>query len=146
VARYTCRIVTERSREQVFDHLSDFRTVAQWDPGVVSSELIGDDPGDGAVYDVVTSNGGRELRFRYRTVEFDRPARFTVRGRRFPFTSLDTVTVERVDEMTEVVYDARLMLSFPLSLGDRLLREPFRRIGDAAAAGLADTLDGEWKR
>lgn len=143
MARYICRISTDRSPGEVFDYLSDFRTVAEWDPGVVSSELIGDAPGEGAEYDVMTSNGGREMLFRYRTTAYQRPSGFTVRGRRAPFTSLDTVSIRPEAGRTEVVYDARLLLTFPLSLADPLLAKTFRSIGDAAAAGLAEALDGE---
>ena len=147
MARYVARIVTNRTPEDVFAYLSDFRTVAEWDPGVVSSEqVVGDGPGEGAVYDVVTSNNGRELTFRYRTTAYDEPNRFTVVGKRFPLTSTDTVTVQRGDDGTTVTYDAVLETPVLASLADRIIAPTFQKIGDAAAEGLARALDGSPKR
>ena len=147
MARYVARVATDRSPADVFAYLSDFRTVAEWDPGVLSSEQIdGDGAGPGATYDVVTSNDGRELRFRYRTTEFREPSSFTVVGKRFPLTSTDRVTVATDDGRTIVTYDAVLEVPLLTGLADRVIGPTFEEIGDAAAQGLADALGGEWLR
>lgn len=147
MARYVARVATDRSPADVFAYLSDFRTVAEWDPGVVSSEQVdGDGAGKGATYDVLTSNNGREMLFRYRTTEYAEPSTFTVVGKRFPLTSTDRVTVAVEGGRTLVTYDATLAVPLVTALADRVIGPTFEKIGDAAAQGLADALGGEWLR
>lgn len=147
MARYVAKVATDRSPDDVFAYLSDFRTVAEWDPGVVSSDqVVGDGPGKDAVYDVLTSNNGRELLFRYRTTRYEAPRSFTVVGRKFPLTSTDTVSVATAEGRTLVTYDAVLETPVLTSLADRVIRPTFEKIGDAAAQGLADAVGGEWLR
>ncbi len=147
MAHYRCRIRTPRSQRAAFDFMADVRNFADWDPGVVvSTQVAGDGPGPDAVYDVLTSNGGRQYLFRYETVAFEPPGGFTIVGRKRPFTSTDVIEVERADGGSIVTYAADLDMAFPLSLADRWLQRVFADIGDAAAAGLAEALDGEWLR
>jgi hypothetical protein len=47
------------------------------------------------------------------------------------------------DGSTMVVYDATLLLPFPLSLGDVLLNRAFQKVGDRAVEGLRRKLDGK---
>jgi hypothetical protein len=58
------------------------------------------------------------------------------------FTSIDVVEVNEGGEGTLIVYDATLRMPFPLSLADPLLAKAFRGIGDKAAAGLEQVLNG----
>jgi hypothetical protein len=147
MARYLCRISTRLEQVAVFAYMSDVRNFERWDPGVVSSvQIVGDGAGPDSVYEVLTSNGGRENLFRYETVEYDPPRRFTIVGRKAPFTSTDVIEVDSADGGSIVTYLADLEMPFPLSLADRWLQRIFERIGDAAATGLAEALDGEWLR
>lgn len=147
MAHYQCRVRTPRSPAETFDFMADVRNFELWDPGVVSvAQVTGDGPDPGAVYDVTTSNGGRQMVFRYRVTAFDRPVGFTIVGRKPPFTSTDVVSIEPADEGSVVTYAAELDMPFPLSLADRWLQGVFDRIGDKAAAGLAAAVDGEWLR
>jgi hypothetical protein len=147
MAHYQCRIRTPLAVADAFAYMEDVRNFAHWDPGVVSvTQLAGDGPGPDAIYDVLTSNGGRENLFRYIVTAYDRPVGFTIVGKKPPFTSTDVITVEPHGDGSIVTYAADLDMPFPLSLADGWLKKIFDRIGDAAAAGLADALDGEWER
>lgn len=147
MAHYRCRVRTPRSPVEAFDYMADVRNFESWDPGVVSvTQVSGTEASPDAVYDVVTSNGGREMTFRYRVTAFDRPVGYTIVGKRTPFTSTDVIGVEPADGGSIVTYAAELAMPFPLSLADRWLQGVFDRIGDAAASGLAEALDGEWMR
>lgn len=147
MAHYECRVSTPQSAVEAFDFMADVRNFALWDPGVVSvAQVTGDGPDPQAVYDVTTSNAGREMVFRYRVTAFDPPAGFTVVGKKAPFTSTDVISVEPADQGSVVTYTANLDMPFPLSLADRWLQGVFERIGDKAAAGLADALEGDWLR
>ncbi|MDX1448417.1 MAG: SRPBCC family protein [Acidimicrobiia bacterium] len=147
MARYRCLIRTQMKPSDAFDFMADVRNFEQWDPGVVSvTQVAGDGAGPDAVYDVVTSNNGREMTFRYTVTAFDRPVGYTIVGRKTPFTSTDVIGVEPDESGSIVTYEAELTMPFPLSLADRWLQGVFDRIGDKAAAGLSSALDGEWLR
>lgn len=147
MAHYECRVSTPRTPADAFDFMADVRNFELWDPGVVSvAQVAGDGPDPQAVYDVTTSNAGRQMVFRYRVTAFDRPVGFTIVGKKTPFTSTDVVSIEPADDGSVVTYAADLDMPFPLSLADRWLQGVFDRIGDKAAAGLAEALGGEWLR
>lgn len=147
MAHYRCRIRTPMGPVDAFDYMADVRNFEQWDPGVVSvAQVVGEGAAPDSVYDVTTSNRGREMLFRYRATAFDRPVGFTIVGERKPFTSTDVVSIEPMGEGSVVTYAAELSMPFPLSLADRWLQGVFDRIGDKAAAGLAGVLRGEWLR
>ncbi|MFP5331543.1 MAG: SRPBCC family protein [Acidimicrobiia bacterium] len=145
MAQYRCRIRTPMTPADAFDYMADVHHFESWDPGVVAvTQVAGEGAGPSAVYDVTTSNGGRQMVFRYRVTAYDRPVGFTIVGKKAPFTSTDVVSVEPTDGGGSVVtYVAELTMWFPLSVADRWLQGVFDRIGDKAAAGLADALDGE---
>jgi len=42
MARYKASLDTPRPPDEVFAYLSDFSTTAEWDPGVVEAERLGD--------------------------------------------------------------------------------------------------------
>ncbi len=147
MAHYQCRISTPMSVADAFDFMAEVRNFERWDPGVVSAvQVDGEGPGPEAKYDLLTSNNGRETLFRYEVTEYRPPDRFTIVGKKMPFTSVDVIEVDTDDGQTIVTYDAVLTVPFPLSLGDRWLQGVFDRIGDAAASGLARELGGEWLR
>ena len=41
MARYQATLTSPDSREAVFDYLADFRSAAEWDPGVKAARLRG---------------------------------------------------------------------------------------------------------
>ncbi len=147
MAHFRCRVSTPMSVADAFDFMADVRNFERWDPGVLSAvQVEGEAPGPDASYDLLTSYNGRESLFRYEVSEYRRPDRFTIVGKRMPFTSVDVIEVDGEHGETIVTYDAVLTVPFPLSLGDRWLQGVFDRIGDAAATGLAKELRGEWVR
>jgi hypothetical protein len=147
MATYRCRVRSPWSVSDAFDYMADFRNFERWDPGVISSTQVeGDGPGPDAAYDVLTTTGDRENLFHYVVTEFRPPHRAVIVGKRFPFTSIDTVEVAEDPAGSIVTYSAELKVPFPLSLADGWLQRLFDRIGDAAAKGLAGALEGEWLR
>jgi hypothetical protein len=57
-------------------------------------------------------------------------------------TSVDTITVVPDADGSVVTYDAQLTLSGVLKVADPLLALAFKRIGDRAAKGLIEALEG----
>ncbi len=124
--------------------MSDLTNFAEWDPGVERSEQVeGDGPGADAAYDVAVKAVLRPLVLRYRITRYEAPDRFVAEAKSGLFTSVDTVTVRADGTGSVVTYDAELTLNGPLGLADPLLGLAFKRIGDRAAAGLIEALDGE---
>ena len=141
MARYRTTVRTSSSPEAAFELIADFRTVADWDPGVSRSTLPdGVEPGVGATYSVKAGFVDLE----YETLEFDPPRRTVLEAVSSTLRSYDVITFEPLDDGgTDVTYDATLELRglfSPLGLGLGLV---FDRIGDKAAAGLAKALDGD---
>lgn len=144
MARYITKVRTDRPADEVFPYLADLRNFAEWDPGVRRvAQVEGDGAGPDAVFDVTVAGVGRDLTLRYRTVEYAPPRSLLVLAESTLFTSEDRITVEAEDGGCVVTYDADLRLNGVLRLADPGLRLVFGRIGDRAAAGLRQALDGQ---
>jgi carbon monoxide dehydrogenase subunit G len=147
MARYQASVETPRPRAEVFAYLSDFSSTAEWDPGVVEAERIGDAPvREGTEFRLVASFLGRKTTLTYRVIEYDPPNAVTLRGENSTVVSLDRITFEPSDGGTRITYDADLALKGPFKLADPLLGLAFRRVGDHAVAGLCKTLGTQQPR
>lgn len=143
MAKFVTRIATPWSPDEAFDYMVDLRNFERWDPGVRAvRQVVGESGGDGHEFDVDVEVPTGVLTLRYRTQQYDRPHRATVRAESRFFTSLDVVTVDPSDDGAVVTYDAELRLNGPLGLFDLALRPAFDRIGGRANRGLLDALDG----
>lgn len=143
MARYTTKVLTDRLPDEVFDYLADLRNFAHWDPGTRRVEQVeGDGPGVGAVYDVTAKSKLRDVTLRYVCQTYERPTHLVVVATSRAFLAEDRIDVERSNRGTVVTYSADLRLRGPLKIGDLLLQRAFNTIGDRAAAGLRETLDG----
>lgn len=142
MARYTMRVRTPMPPADAFAYLSDLSTFDEWDPGVSRAEQVeGPGPGEGAVYELDAS--GTTLR--YVVEHFDPPRAVRATARSTFITSVDTITVEPDGDGpgAVVTYDADLTLNGLLRIGDPVLKVAFGRIGDRAAKGLVQKLDGQ---
>jgi len=144
MARYTATVETTWDREEAFAYLADFATISDWDPGVVRSKRLTDEPlAVGARFEVTTSYMGRESVLVYETIEIDPPRRVLLRAETGTLTSLDEMTFDlRPGGGTLVTYDADLGLKGAAKLAELPMRLAFRRIGDAARDGLRNRLAG----
>lgn len=139
MARYTTTIASPWPAPKAFAYMADLRNFAEWDPGVEKSVMqTGTDPGVGTSYDVTV--GFTTLT--YVTKEYDDPTRTVAEAQSALLRSYDIIEVTPTETGCEVFYDARLTLNGPLGLADPLLGLVFERIGDKAAAGMAQALDG----
>ena len=145
MARYVVHVRTPLPPAEAFAYMADLTNFADWDPGVDRVEQVqGDGAGPGAAFDVTVTLPGRTMRLRYDTISFDDASTtMTALAENAWLTSEDTITVEADDDGSIVTYDAKLNLKGLLGLSDPLLRLTFDRIGDRAAAGLVEALDGE---
>jgi hypothetical protein len=144
MARYVVTVRTPKSVEESFAYMADLRNFAQWDPGVISSTQVeGDGPEPNAAFDVEVKGIPRPITLRYRLSSFEAPNLFVAEAKSSLLTSVDTITIRRDDaDGSLVTYDAELTLNGPLGLADPLLARAFDGIGDRAARGLVEALEG----
>jgi carbon monoxide dehydrogenase subunit G len=141
MARYKATVDTSLPPAEVFAYMSDFSTAAEWDPGTVESERLGDAPlGVGTKFRLVAEFLGRRSTLTYTILEYDEPKVVAFRGENSTVVSLDRIGFEAHDAGTRIVYDAQLTLKGPLKLADPLLALAFKRVGDQALTGLRETL------
>ncbi len=147
MARYEATVTSPEAREAVFEFLSDFRSAAEWDPGVRSARLLGGAAGDpGAEYELVARFLGREVPLTYRAEVVDPPSRLLLVAETRTVVSRDEITFADADGGTAVTYAADLRLRGALRLLDPLLGVLFTRIGERARAGMAARLIGPLHR
>jgi carbon monoxide dehydrogenase subunit G len=143
MARYRTTVQSNKSREEVFDFLSDFASAAEWDPGVVSGEnLTGQPVGMGSEFRLLCRFFGRQIPLEYRITAFEAPSRVVFEADRGGIHSRDEIRFVTADEGTSVTYEANLRLTGLMGrLMDPLLVLAFRRIGLRASVGLQRTLN-----
>lgn len=144
MANYTATVTSTRTAEKVFEYLSDFSSVSEWDPSIVSAtpQGGGDPRTVGASFHVVTKTSVSSVELDYETLELERPVRIVLRGENDSMISLDTITIaSRADGGCEVTYAAELELKGARKLADPLLQLGFKRLGDKARDGLAAKLN-----
>ncbi len=143
MARYRTTVESPAPAADVFAYLADFASVALWDPGVRSAELVSGTTGTtGAWYRVVTVFLGRPLPLEYEVLSADPPSgqyagRVELEAHTADFRSHDVITVTPTDTGCSVTYDADLALKGLRRPFDPLLRVAFSVIGDRARRGLA---------
>jgi carbon monoxide dehydrogenase subunit G len=141
MAHYKASLDTPRPPEEMFAYLSDFSTTAEWDPGVIEAERLGEEPvREGTEFRLLAKFLGRKTPLTYRIVEYDPPTAVTFRGESPTVVSLDRITFEPSNGGTRITYDADLTLNGALKLADPLLRLAFKRVGARALAGLRRAL------
>ncbi len=141
MAHYMASVDTPRPPDEAFAYLSDFSTTAEWDPGVLEAERLGEEPvAEGSEFRLVAEFLHRKTPLTYHIVEYDPPNAVTFRGENSSVVSLDRITFEPSDGGTRITYDADLALKGPFKLADPLLALAFKRVGDRALAGMRKTL------
>ncbi len=136
--RYQTRFTAPLDREQVFDDISRFDRASEWDPGVEHAELLTAEPvAQGSRFALRTRFLGRTVPFEYEIIAFEPSTRVVLRAENPFVRSIDTITFESAGaDATTITYDATLDPRGATRLVTPLLALAFRRIGDAAAAGL----------
>jgi hypothetical protein len=135
--RFVGTVCTPKAREEAFDYLADFSSVAQWDPTVTEARKLDEGPPAlGTRFRVVVRALGRETPYTYEIVELRRPELVRLRAETSAVISLDTITFAGGAAGTEVTYDAELRLKGAMRLLALPMRFGFDRLAENAKAGL----------
>lgn len=137
------REIVEVSQEPevAFDAVADFSSSAQWDPGVVAAERVGDGEtapsGVGAVYRLTVTFRGRASEMTYRTTEYRRPDRVVLEGVGPRIAATDTIEFASIDGGgTRITYVADLRLTGLAKVAEPFLDHSFDEMGKRALAGM----------
>lgn len=142
MAHYVGTVTSPRRAEDVFTHLADFTTIAEWDPGVASSVHTGGTKGEvGCAFHVVQDTSGPDVALDYVIEEIEHPRRVVLRGTNRLLVSIDVITVEPRPDGCAVTYDATIELKGPLALLDPVMSLGLKRIGAKAKQGLTEHLN-----
>ena len=140
MAHYTATVTSPRPYAEVWQYMSDFRCVREWDPSITSVTLVrGTDPrAVGSAFRVVLDSpgpGDTEIEYEVRELA---EGRLVVRGETPSLVSLDTITVVPGEGGTgsAVTYDAELSLKGVRKVADPVLGVGFHRASDEARDGL----------
>jgi len=134
-------IEVRRSLEESFGYVADFRTVAEWDPGIRSARRLSGDRGVGTVYAVQAEFRGKTMPFTYTVTAFEQNCRIVLDGVGEKAASLDTIEFEAVGTGSRITYTADFRLKGVLRLAEPLLGGMFRKLAARALAGLKTHLD-----
>ncbi|GAB6096797.1 hypothetical protein JCM14469_30500 [Desulfatiferula olefinivorans] len=136
-------VIADRPIDEVFDYLSDFKTIEEWDPGVVRARKI--TPGKTAVgtrYELDLAYGPFSVSMTYTLTVLEKPSKIVLEGRGQSFSAVDTLNFEAVGpQKTRIKYRADLSFKGGRAHLARVLRPLLERIGTAAVSGLADAFN-----
>jgi dehydrogenase/reductase SDR family member 12 len=141
MAKITEPTVVPTSIEVAFDHLADFTTTADWDPGIVAAERLDDGPiGLGSRFRVRSKTGLITVPLEYEITAYERPNRLVLETSGPLHRGEDDVRFETTSEGTKVTWNAEFAIRGPGKLIDPLLGIGFRNVGKAAIRGLDRSL------
>ncbi len=133
-------IEVNQESEVAFDAAADFCSSAEWDPGVVATEPVGDETapsGVGAGYRLTVTFGGRASEVTYRAKEHRRPDRVVLEGVGPKIEASDTIEFAPIEEGgTRIMYVADLRLTGLAKVAEPLLGPSFDEMGKCALAGM----------
>jgi hypothetical protein len=141
MARITEQLAVPLSPEQAFDHVADFTTTADWDPGITDAERIDAGVfGLGSRFRVKLALGAARVPLVYEITTYERPYRVVLTTRSPVHLGEDDVTFEATDDGALVTWNAMFRLRGPGRLLDPALGIGFRRTAKEAVAGLEASL------
>ncbi|MEM6954919.1 MAG: SRPBCC family protein [Myxococcota bacterium] len=132
------RLEFSLSPNALFAFLADFRTLPEWDPGIVRASLrSGTATEVGATYDITSRFLGRDLPLVYRTRVYDADARFAeIAGVGDGVYATDRISIAAKEGGCRLIWQADFQLRGPIKYVDALTKPIFVQLGKKAMAGL----------
>jgi hypothetical protein len=128
---------------EVFTYVADFSNIEAWDPGVVSSQKVGDAQiGVGTRYELEVRFGSSTIPMVYETAVYEPPDRVVLLGYGEKLSAVDEIRFARQDNMTRIDYTAVLWFHNLFKFLGPLMRPTLKKVGTDAMDGLVRTLGG----
>lgn len=135
------QIATTLPPGAVFDYIADFKSAAEWDPGVAHARRLDTGRlGVGSRYELGVRMGGRVVPMTYRITVFDRPSRVVLEGEGSTVEAIDDIRFVPAIDGTVVDYTADIRLRGWMRLIQPFLGGALAKVGRDAAAGMTRTL------
>lgn len=132
----------QRSIEDVFDYITDFSRIDEWDHTIISSEKVTSGKiGLGSKFDLVFSMGLRKLSIAYEITEFSPPNKAVLTGISDSFVAVDTVTIKETDQGCHVTWHAQLSFTGISEKIVPLIENKIKKNGAQTIKDLATALD-----
>ena len=132
----------ERPIDEVFGYTADFANIQEWDPGVISSVRVGDEPsGLGSKYELEVKFGNSVVPMVYEITEFEPESRVVLIGIGDSLKAVDVIEFSEHDGVTRIDYTADLEFFNFFRLVAPLLAPVMRRVGAKALDGLVGALE-----
>lgn len=136
------QIDTSLHLDDAFAFVADFANAMRWDPGVATSERIGDDAlGVGARYRLGIRRRGRVVPMEYVVTAFEPRRRVVLSGSGSGVAAIDDIRFSQTDQGTRIDYTADIRLTGLLRLLAPFAGGSFRKIAQDAREGMQRTLD-----
>ena len=142
MARLHEQIETTLPIDEAFAFVADFANAARWDPGVASSERVGEGPvGPGARYRLNVRMGGRVAPMEYAITTFSPPNRVVLIGKGSNVDAVDDIRFEATPTGTRIDYLAEIDLRGWMRLAAPFAGGAFARIARDARDGMHRALE-----
>jgi dehydrogenase/reductase SDR family member 12 len=131
-----------RPRQETFDYAADFSNIEEWDPGVISSKMVGDGPVKvGTKFDLEVKFGSAVVPMTYEVNLLEPGERVVLIGKGDKLDAIDEISFSEDGEMTVIDYKADIIFhNFFRYLGP-LIAPAMRKVGKRALDGLVAALD-----
>ncbi|MFO7557207.1 MAG: SDR family NAD(P)-dependent oxidoreductase [Desulfobacterales bacterium] len=135
-------ITVNRPLKEVFRYVSDFRSIAEWDPGVVEAvKTTRGGTGVGTRYHLKLRYGFFRIKMKYEIKEFIPDHKVVLEGTGKTFSALDTIRFTVHGAGTRIDYQADFYFRGVVSRIAPWLTGIFQRIGRKSISGLKKALD-----
>jgi dehydrogenase/reductase SDR family protein 12 len=135
-------IAVQRSIEDCFRYVSDFRTVAEWDATAITSQKSTPGPiGQGTRFIVHCLVGPTKLRLEYEIVEYCPWASIVLVGKGRFFEVRDVIVFTEKDAQTHISYTAEFKYHMGIGSFENQLEGGMRDMGSQSLQGLKEALD-----
>jgi carbon monoxide dehydrogenase subunit G len=136
------QIETALPLDEAFAFVGDFANAMHWDPGVATSERIGEGPVEiGARYRLGIRRGGRISPMEYRVTAYEPGRRVVLAGSGSGVAAVDEIRFAATEQGTRIDYTADIRLTGLLRLAAPFAGGAFRKIAHDARNGMQQKLD-----
>ncbi len=139
------QFICSRHPQDVFDYISDFSRIDEWDHTIVEAHKVSDGPiGVGARFALTYTMGLRRVPINYEITEFEAPSRAVLVGRSKTFAATDTITVNEHPQGCEVTWYANIEFHGAAAKIVPMIENRVRKAGMQTIRDLAKALEDKF--
>lgn len=132
----------DRPIDAVFEYTADFGHIADWDPGIASSNPVGDDAvGVGSQFELDVAFGASRIPMVYEITDYEPNQRVVVVGRGEKIEAVDEILFTEQGGQTLVDYTADLTFHNYVKYLAPFMGSMFKKVGERALDGLKEALE-----